>query len=269
MEIKCKTEIDAYDLKRELQQNQSLNRTLVVINKNTPTHKMILLGVPEKITGAQIEENIQHNYYAREDEVKILTSFKSRRTPDAKDWILVMPRGLGKAIIATDGLTLGLKFCRLRPHTSVQRCTKCQSFDHDRRRCRNKDYCPICGESHEPSDCNKPRGCVNCKAHNNDEGTKYKTNHSASDPTCPVFQAAYAYERERLDSLFSQNLYVEPPVQEEFRHEDFNHLPRSSAWDWAPIYQHWPLPPQEETYGSQYRAGQMTVLEPRRRITHR
>lgn len=256
MEIKCKSEADASYLKRELQQNQILNRTLVVLHKTIPTFKMILLDVPEQIKDTQIKENIQTNFQAREDELLFLTSFKSRKSQNTKNWIIVMPRGLGRAIIASNGLILGLKSCRLRPHTSVQRCTNCQAFDHDRKRCRSREYCSNCGDAHEPRACDLPHGCVNCLAHNNDEGTRFNTKHAASDPICPVFQAAYANERERLNSIFLQSNPVEPPIQE-FQHtEDFQHPPQWPARDWTPVYRHWPLPPHEDTHDTHHRAGQ-------------
>lgn len=52
-----------------------------------------------------------------------------RKNPDTKTWIMVVPRVFGKSIVHVNGITIGLKFCRLRPHTSVQRCKKCQAFD--------------------------------------------------------------------------------------------------------------------------------------------
>lgn len=71
-ELKCKYETDASYFKRELQQNQTLNRTLVFLPKTFLTFVMIQLGVLNQNTVSQIKKIIQTNFQTRENEQMFL-----------------------------------------------------------------------------------------------------------------------------------------------------------------------------------------------------
>lgn len=99
---------------RITKKTQVLNRDLVFVSKTVPKNKMILLGVPHQYVESQIKQAILTNFKAYEDEITFLAAHKSKRNSDTKNWIIVLPRALGKTIVQENGLTIGLHFCRIR-----------------------------------------------------------------------------------------------------------------------------------------------------------
>lgn len=207
LEIQCKTESDKNILIRELQKNKHLNRVLTFVTQAPDQHKMILLGVPETVDREHLHAHFTANYAAHPDEVILLKDLVNKRDNKKKDWIILMPRELGKTIIAEGEMTIGLKSCPLRPHTSIQRCTNCQSYKHPTKFCKNDPHCVSCGQKHSKRQCEEKPSCINCKELNATENTDYDIRHKASDSRCPIYSFRYSQERERLDSIFipSQN----------------------------------------------------------------
>lgn len=247
VEVICKNQDSADRLKREMQKNQTLNRDLTFTTKTAHKEKMILLSVPSQYEESNITHAILNKYKAYRDEIQILASQKSKRDPDKKDWILVLPLDLGRATVR-GGVTLGFQYCKIRPHTSIQRCANCQAFGHSYRKCENNRYCVNCGKKHEAGVCNDPIGCVNCFFNNKDEGTNYQTNHKASDSCCEVFRQIYCAERERLDNLFKPPQNMDNPSHpNDQENHPYGHLGGPSP-NWGPqwfgppteLFGHWP-----------------------------
>lgn len=60
-------------------------------------------------------ETFISTYIVMLNELFVMAELKNRHDPDAKDWVILMPRSLGQAIIAEGGITIGLKNSLLRP----------------------------------------------------------------------------------------------------------------------------------------------------------
>lgn len=204
IEVICHTLDGAEILKRDLQKRPPAQK-----------EKMRIFNAPPTVENTDIIEAIAKTYKAHRDEIQVLKSQRSRTSEDTKDWIVVMPIALGREVVM-GGLTLGFRSCRVRPHTTVPRCTKCQSLEHPTRRCQNDYFCSNCGDKHAPSECNKAPKCINCKYSNREDGTNYPTDHKASDSFCPLYRDLYAEERKRLDSIFlpPQSYHQHPHNQE-------------------------------------------------------
>lgn len=211
---------------------------------------MIILAVPPQYTKDDIIEEFLKKYRAHRDEYHILTSQNSRKYPDTKNWIIVLPLDLGRAVVR-GGLSLGIHHCQIRPHTSVQRCTTCQDYGHSYKNCGNNRFCMNCGDKHSEGPCDKRPGCANCKFNNDREGTNYNINHRANDPNCPIYRQVYDSERERLNDLFNiqQRRVQPPPPDHPARQESYpydNHGGLAHHWDpyWqghqTPMFGHWP-----------------------------
>lgn len=250
LEVVCKTPTAAEKIKRELQTNQKLNKHLVFLTKTAHTEKMILLKAPPEYSEEHIKQSILKKYKAYRDEIKILAAQKSRKDPEAKDWILVLPLDLGRATVR-GGIDLGVHHCNIRPHTSVQRCTKCQDYGHNQRRCENNAYCANCGEKHPPRECSDPPGCINCKISNRDDKTRHHIGHRANSTNCPIFRQVYGEERERLDSLFKFQQTTNPHQQTR-EEPPYNHYGGPPSF-WSPP---WTEPPQLFGHWPQFQSGE-------------
>lgn len=204
IEITCHTETEMKTLQQELSKNQQLNRHLNFIQKPMLLHKMILLGVPKHMTTENLYDTLERTYYITQADIQVLREQINRHNTDTKDIILLLPKSLGKAIISDGGVIIGLKTCKLRPHTSIQRCRRCQLFHHNERNCRaTSTICENCGNSHDDlTNCRATPHCINCERHNEHHGTRFNNRHKASDSSCPSFRSYYSQERERLDVLF-------------------------------------------------------------------
>lgn len=168
-------------MKRDLQRDNVLNRSLSFITKTARAEKFKIFNAPQNVEAEDIVTALLKTYRAYQDEIKILKSQRSSQDEDSKDWILVLPTELGRAAIL-GGITLGFRHCRVRPHTSIQRCIKCQSFVHSSRQCPNDHFCPTCGNRHEPRDCNKTPNCINCLYSKREDGTNYTLSYRAQTP---------------------------------------------------------------------------------------
>ena len=92
-----------------------------------------------------------------------------------------------------DYLSVGLYRCKVYDHFYIKRCNKCQQFGHYKAQCASsKPVCAECSGNHDTLDCDKKSeptfqpSCVNCKSSKKD--TQQHT-HSASDRSCPAYQA--------------------------------------------------------------------------------
>lgn len=240
IEVVCSTREGAVILKRDMQRDKILNRTLSFTEKSAPAEKLRIFNAPHTVDAEDITNNILRTYKAYRDEINILKCQRSRQSDDSKDWIMVLPTELGRALVK-DGLTLGFRHCRVRPHTSIRRCLRCQAFDHLTGKCSNPNYCPICGERHEPRDCEKAPRCINCLHSNRHRGTNYPTDHSASDFSCHSYKERYSEERQRLDYIFRYSLPHQPPQEQNFHNsEEYPHSNSQMFWGG-----HWPGPPNQ------------------------
>lgn len=139
--------------------------------KNSPEEQNDLAGSSPSICRMTNITGHPYQFQDYEDEIIFLAAHKSKRNPDTKDWIIVLPMALGKTIVQENGLTIGLHFCRVRTHTSVQRCRNCQDFSHSTKFYQNRTFCPNCSQKHEPRACDDKLMCINCIYSNNENGT--------------------------------------------------------------------------------------------------
>lgn len=138
VETFCRCDKNADILKRDLQQNQVLNKFLSFVGKSTILQISILLGVPEAITTDYITAYLENNYNFCTDEIK-MPKHQPSRSQGLKIWIILLSPSLLKVIIRDEGLSIGLKLCRVRHLTSVLHCHKCQIFGRRKSSVRMKN----------------------------------------------------------------------------------------------------------------------------------
>lgn len=204
VEITCNSEADMRQLQAELQSNRNINTKLNFLQKAAQQNKMILLGVPASLGTQDLTKIIADTYHLPATDIFIIRDLPHRTNNDQKDVLLVIPSSLGRAIIEDGGIVLGLKTCRLRPHTTIVRCRNCQRFGHSMKACRaTTPTCARCGGSHAGENCSGPAKCINCTRHNHQYETNFDIRHQASDAGCRTYREAYNRERDRLDHFFN------------------------------------------------------------------
>lgn len=215
--IICRTTQFKELIKMELEANANVRQQLIVTTQKVRLQKMMLPSIPERYTPINILGAISAEYKVEEEEVRILRPYKTKN-PGTQDWLIMLPVELAKIILRKGGIRVGYSFSRLRPYTYIERCRRCQSFDHQARFCLEKEICEQCGKDHPSQDCNEPPYCINCASSNYLNRTRYPTKHASSSPACPVYQHLYSQERERLEQVFYGNPpqlaspdYQEPP----------------------------------------------------------
>ena len=90
-------------------------------------------------------------------------------------------------------LSIGLYRCKVYDHFYVKRCNKCQGFWHYKAQCKSPvPVCAECSGNHDTLECQQKTephfspSCSNCKDSKNNS---QQHTHSASDRSCPAYQA--------------------------------------------------------------------------------
>lgn len=201
MELFCRTIEETQVVLSDLKSHTRISEELFFSIKSLPYYRTILFGVPDGTTFEYIKSTLDGIYNYNPKEISFTKAVPSKR-PSSKDWHLILSKNLAMAIILDGGIPLGYNRCRLRPHTSVQRCRKCQRYGHIAKYCYNEMACDNCGELHHSETCNNPTSCLNCKRANHLFNANYRTNHKASASNCQTYKFEYDRERARLDEIF-------------------------------------------------------------------
>ena len=108
-----------------------------------------------------------------------------------------------------DYLSIGLYRCKVYDHFYVKRCNNCQKFGHYKAQCKAaKPVCAECSGNHETLVCqekSKPKfvpSCVNCKSSKKDS---QQHTHSATDRSCPAYQAEQNKLKESISYYTTKN----------------------------------------------------------------
>lgn len=129
----------------DLGSHKRLEETLKFSTKTLPLQKTILFGVPVCQWVLHFITSCIHWTAFMNLTEMMLRSWRPYRSPGCKNWFLLLPLPLATAIINDGGIPLGLKICRLRPFTEVQRCRNWQAYGHVAKYCT---FCDNCGEKH-------------------------------------------------------------------------------------------------------------------------
>lgn len=179
-------------IKKYYKKNSGLIKNLIDSQPSTPKCRNSIrcdFGMPEEISQEKIVESL--TYSIQVDDLYVIKELRNKFNKDKKDIILFMPRPLVKSNIEQGGIIVGHKHCSLRPHTSVQRCCKCQAITHLEKHCQVEPYFVNCGEQYLPRDYVLPPKCVNCEYFNADLETHFPIDHQASDPNCEAYRGRY------------------------------------------------------------------------------
>lgn len=91
-------------------------------------------------------------------------------------------------------------YCPVREIIDVLRCFNCNGYHHSAKNCELPISCPKCSENHTFELCKSENlRCINCVKSNEKLKKNLKTNHSAMDSSCPVYQRFANVRRNQTD----------------------------------------------------------------------
>lgn len=195
VEIVCSTEQECSDLQEHLM--RQVPEEVPVEGKKPPSMRLILFNVPETCTEEQMGQAI--NRTTRIPGTQGLLRRIAARREEAEHWVLEVPREQGEELLTRGCIFLGYRRINLRRYFIIRRCHRCQRIGiHTAANCPNQAYCEQCAGNHNVQQCPKRTTCcVNCKKANAEERARNpktkelaKTDHPASDPSCPAFRKA-------------------------------------------------------------------------------
>lgn len=253
----CKTRRQAEEFKRELQQNKNFNREYSITPMPVDTHKVILIGVHKDHDEEYIKKTFADNFNLQPTDLTFITSINSRY--GNKNWIVALPLSLAKQITHIGGFKLGIQFIPVRPHTTVQKCTKCHLYTHTKKDCDALQICINCGEHHGIKDgerCNEPPRCMPCTAMNTALGSFYPIDHPSGSRGCEAYNFFYTQQRDKVNQLFAQELNSRPNLLEHHnnlsdyrpRRNQYDLSPDDSVSQYRPAYRQDSPPPPHHTY---------------------
>lgn len=216
VELCCQSKEDREALKQDFSGNPSMNN-FDILDKLERKQKIIIIGAPPDLDEEFIKSTLQSILELKDDDILAMRQLRSRT--DKQNWTALLPFRAATNLINQGGFCLGLHRVLVRPHTTVQRCTRCQAYGHSKGSCVKEESCANCAQNHVDPQCKEAPKCINCHRDN-----KYKqksewiaTNHPAYSSTCPAYRKLYAKERQRLDSIFpptKRETKAEPPRQQ-------------------------------------------------------
>lgn len=195
IKIICENATEATRIKEALAENEESSSGLNVKTANLRKKRIIIFHVPESTEPATIKHKICRELgidkEQNEDKIQLL---KSLRAPAGRMHIPVtLPEPLADHLLKERTICLGLRECPIKNYVTIQRCHKCQGFDHVAHECKQSQYCSICAGTHKYEDCPKKRKrCIICTTFNewNKEHlpAQIPIDHTAHDGQCRVYR---------------------------------------------------------------------------------
>lgn len=235
--VVCNTPAKRETLKRELQGDRRFNLALNAVNLPLDTYKILIQNVPKDLTKEYVTESIIDCFNLQNDDFNIISSYQHRN--GGTNWIAVSPLDIARKMVDFGGLTIGLRYVKINPHTSIQRCKTCHQVGHQAKRCTATPLCPVCSEEHDLTEkCQKQPNCINCKIANKEYRERNPTDHQPTSFSCPTYNFFYTEEREKINEIFSTNRNRRMTRQDQDlldTYQDYpDHVPRRQQYQARP-----------------------------------
>jgi hypothetical protein len=138
----------------------------------------------------------QNSCVRDESEIEVLNIKKNQRGVVA---LLEADQQTHDDLLSAGRVYIGWDSCRVYQHINIQRCFKCNEFNHIAKYCKNNISCGNCAEEHESKDCESEiRKCVNCVRAKELLKMDIDENHPSYSLKCPVYL-------KKLERMMSQN----------------------------------------------------------------
>lgn len=133
--------------------------------------------------------------------VKKILCYQDRRFVNQKMLVIEVDNETRKKLLESGYLNLGWCTGRVEDYIYVKRCYKCASLGHTQKDCQKNKRCPLCGESHDMSQCsskNEDFKCVNCLDANDRLHMNLNVQHSSLNKDCRCYVRQVAALESRI-----------------------------------------------------------------------
>lgn len=143
-----------------------------------------IVGMTESLDDAALLDYIvkqNDDVFQDVTDCKVVKScWATKRKNDVYQAILQVSSRIYSRLCQSGYLLVGLDACTVYDAVSVQRCFKCNAFNHIAKNCNaDKIVCPRCGENHDVKDCKSDvLRCVNCIGYNKRHHTTHDCGHA-------------------------------------------------------------------------------------------
>ncbi|GBM57502.1 hypothetical protein AVEN_137935-1 [Araneus ventricosus] len=202
--INTPSEEDIDKLIDEFKKTDSLFQNYEISKPKLFNPSIVIFQVDEQLTQEEVLEGLKiQNEDLAEATLEACTSFKVKT---GENWIISLDQDSFQKIIAKKKLNLYWNRLSFKENLRVIQCFKCARYGHIAKNCTDTEYregqilCLNCGEKgHKFSDCQNSPNCINCQKHNLKFKSKFKVDHSASDPHCKIREKEVDLQRSRID----------------------------------------------------------------------
>lgn len=184
--IETDKEEDIEALLKEFAEQDLLKREYKAEKPKKRLPQIICFNITEDIDRESLVEKLktQNEVLKDAEHLKAVHSYKTKR---GANWIIETDTITFDSISNLRKLIVGWQRVDFKENKRATQCFKCWRYGHIAKHCRGNECCANCGtEGHKSDKCNQDTNCKNCSFHNTKFGTKYQTNHKASDKTCTV-----------------------------------------------------------------------------------
>ena len=125
---------------------------------------------------------------------KVLNLWPLRKNKKILQATIQLNTDVYNRVMSAGGLLIGINICKVYDNTTVNRCFRCNGFNHSKGKCPRPIICPICAAQHPLNECHSlTRVCSNCRDLKSVHGFDISIDHSAFDyKNCAAYKLATA-----------------------------------------------------------------------------
>lgn len=162
--ISCKGKDQNDKIKSVIEQKMS--HTYITKEVHGISPKIRIVGMSENYSNEQITtflKSCNPDTFLRNTSYRILKISPLKKNNEVFQAVLQVDMDLYDRLMLTKNVFVGLDSCAVYDAVEVQRCFKCNKFNHTSGKCGNALSCPLCSGDHKLKDCNSDvRKCSNC-----------------------------------------------------------------------------------------------------------
>ncbi|KAI1303739.1 hypothetical protein HDE_02085 [Halotydeus destructor] len=151
-------------------------------------------GLHNNDSGEELKEHLCKKFPEHSEKIKVILLHKLR-SGDEQAAIVRVPKEVYKELMMMPVLYFKYSRLRIKKHTHVTMCYRCQMYGHISTNCSNKEHCSSCAGEHSHKQCphrSEPEHivCAVCQQYNTAGKSNKPVNHRCHSTDCPHHKKA-------------------------------------------------------------------------------